>query len=88
MAKTAAKKAPAKRTAATEAKDTGVEKTAAPKAKRGAVNKPDMPPPSHEQIGRVAYQLWEEAGRPHGQSEAFWSRAERELRGLGPQPPR
>ena len=82
MAKTAANKTPAKKTAA---KKTTGEPAAATKPKAGA--KPDMPPPSHDQIARVAYQLWEEAGRPHGQSDEFWQRAERQLRGLGPQQP-
>ncbi len=27
-----------------------------------------------------AYQLWEDAGRPEGQSDNFWQQAERELR--------
>lgn len=80
MGKTAAKKTPAKKTAAN---NTPAETAAAPKAKREATTKAGkgMPPPSQEQISRVAYQLWEEAGRPHGRSETFWSQAERKLRG-------
>jgi len=83
MAKTAATKTPAKKTAA---KKTAAE-TAAPKPKVGSPAKAEMPPPNHDQIARTAYRLWEEAGRPHGQSDLFWQRAERELRGLGPQQP-
>lgn len=34
---------------------------------------------SHETIELRAYQLWEEAGRPYGRSDEFWSRASSEL---------
>jgi hypothetical protein len=36
--------------------------------------------PSHEEIARRAYQLWEERGGPHGSPEEDWHRAQRELR--------
>jgi len=38
-------------------------------------------------IAKRAYELWEADGRPHGRSEEYWIRAEREL-GLkkGPDP--
>lgn len=41
---------------------------------------------SHETIERRAYELWEQAGRPHGQAEEFWFRASTELtiNGSGP----
>ena len=39
----------------------------------------------HNQIAKLAYQLWEERGRPLGSSEEDWFRAERELNHeLGP----
>ena len=39
----------------------------------------------HAQIGELAYQFWEERGRPLGSSEEDWFRAERELNHeLGP----
>ena len=39
----------------------------------------DISGPSHEQIARRAYELWEERGRPHGSDEEDWHRAEHEL---------
>ena len=38
------------------------------------------PEPSHLDIQRLAYQFWEDRGRPWGSSEEDWFRAERELR--------
>ena len=39
----------------------------------------------HAQIEKLAYQFWEERGRPLGSSEEDWFRAERELvHELGP----
>lgn len=35
--------------------------------------------PTHEQIARRAYAIWEEAGRPEGRSVEHWLAAEREL---------
>ena len=35
--------------------------------------------PSEDQIREKAYLLWEEAGRPEGNSVEFWIRAEVEL---------
>ncbi len=35
--------------------------------------------PTHEDVERLAYQLWEERGRPPGLPEVDWHRAEREL---------
>ena len=34
----------------------------------------------HAQIEKLAYQFWEERGRPSGSSEEDWFRAEQELR--------
>jgi len=34
----------------------------------------------HAQIEKLAYQFWEERGRPLGSSDEDWFRAERELR--------
>ena len=34
-----------------------------------------------ETVRRRAYQLWEEAGCPHGRSDEFWLRAETEILG-------
>jgi hypothetical protein len=39
----------------------------------------DKPGPSHEEIARRAYQLWEERGKPHGSHEEDWYRAQHEL---------
>lgn len=36
--------------------------------------------PDHDDIARLAYQLWEESGRPHGAAEEHWFQAEEELR--------
>jgi len=63
-------------------------------AKKKAVAKPSkkaivrvvrsVPPPpaapTHEQIARLAYELWERRGRPFGSSDEDWVRAEEELR--------
>ena len=34
-----------------------------------------------EQIRRLAYRLWEEAGRPEGRSDEFWLAAETDILG-------
>lgn len=34
----------------------------------------------HRETEALAYQLWEEAGRPDGRSEEFWAQAEKQLR--------
>jgi hypothetical protein len=36
-------------------------------------------PPSQEEVRLHAYLLWEAAGKPLGNGEAFWLQAEREL---------
>lgn len=38
------------------------------------------PAPSREKIAARAYEIWQEAGCPHGQNEAHWYQAERELK--------
>ncbi|MBI2924348.1 MAG: DUF2934 domain-containing protein [Verrucomicrobia bacterium] len=37
------------------------------------------PPLPHETVAARAHRLWEEAGRPEGQDQEFWFRAEQEL---------
>lgn len=37
-------------------------------------------PSDHEQIARLAYQLWEQGGRPDGCDLKFWLEAELQLR--------
>lgn len=32
-----------------------------------------------ERIRELAYRMWDEAGRPQGQDEYFWSKAEAEI---------
>lgn len=36
--------------------------------------------PTNEEIAQLAHQLWEQAGRPHGQDLAHWYEAETRLR--------
>ena len=36
--------------------------------------------PTHEEIARVAYRLWEEEGRPHGRDREYWHAAVAQLR--------
>jgi uncharacterized protein DUF4058/DUF2934 family protein len=38
------------------------------------------PRPSHEDIARAAYNLWEQEGRPHGHDREHWQRAIEQLR--------
>ncbi len=45
-------------------------------------NRPNLNEPSHEEIAMRAFFLWENAGRPAGQSIVFWLRAEAELRAI------
>lgn len=35
--------------------------------------------PTHEDVAKLAYHLWEERGAPIGSSEVDWERAEQEL---------
>jgi hypothetical protein len=56
-------------------------------AQRFALHRTDPPfkeaimdvPATEEQIRSLAYSLWEEAGCPEGQAEAFWAKAEEQL---------
>jgi Protein of unknown function (DUF2934) len=38
-----------------------------------------MPEHSDEQIREYAHRLWEQAGKPEGQSDDFWHQAKSEL---------
>jgi Protein of unknown function (DUF2934) len=38
----------------------------------------------HERIRQRAYELWEQDGRPEGQAEHYWYRAEAEVAGVSP----
>ena len=40
--------------------------------------------PTHEDVARLAYRLWEERGAPIGSPEVDWARAEEELSGHDP----
>lgn len=51
----------------------------APEAK--AVQEQHMHGLNHDEVARLAYQFWEERGRPCGSSEIDWWRAEQELLG-------
>ncbi len=58
-----------------------LKKGAKKKAKVRVVRSvPPPPAPTHEQIARLAYELWERRGRPMGSSDEDWWRAEQELR--------
>ena len=37
------------------------------------------PNPNPDEVRNLAYQLWEQAGRPEGQSDQFWMTAEQQL---------
>ena len=43
------------------------------------VRPPQIRKPNPEEIATRAYQIWESEGRPEGQDEASWARAEAEL---------
>lgn len=43
--------------------------------------------PTHDQIARRAYYIWEQKGHGDGHAEDDWYRAELELRALDPQTP-
>jgi hypothetical protein len=40
-------------------------------------------PAATESVREVAYRLWEESGRPDGQSERFWAAAEQKINYTG-----
>jgi hypothetical protein len=54
-------------------------RVAAPKAQASRPATADLTPPA-EKVAQRAYQIWEASGRPDGQHEEHWLRAERELR--------
>ena len=49
----------------------------------GSSSKSSRTQPDHEQIAKLAYQFWEERGRPSGAGEEDWLRAENYLRSRG-----
>jgi hypothetical protein len=42
-----------------------------------------MSQPSHSDIAKRAYQIWEREDRPHGRDQDHWHTAEREILGAG-----
>jgi hypothetical protein len=46
-----------------------------------------MTEPTEEEIKRRAYELWEQAGKPEGRAEEFYSLAEQELLNANPSSP-
>lgn len=80
-AKAAAASTSRKRTATPKTKAPSKTKTAAKAAPRKrAVKKPAPEALSFsEQVERLAYQYWEERGRPDGSAHEDWLRAEAEL---------
>lgn len=38
------------------------------------------PTPDHDRTATLAYQIWEEEGRPEGRCEVHWQEAERQIR--------
>ncbi len=42
-----------------------------------------MSQPSHSDIAKRAYEIWEGEGRPHGRDQDHWHTAEREILGAG-----
>ena len=37
--------------------------------------------PTHSEVAKRAYEIWEKEGRPHGRDREYWARAEKELAG-------
>jgi DUF2934 family protein len=70
---------------ATPLRPTGSRKIRPPRAAEKIQKRSVMPvtqePPTHEEIEKLAYRLWEERGAPGGSPETDWERAERALRG-------
>ncbi|MBB6431455.1 DUF2934 domain-containing protein [Algisphaera agarilytica] len=94
--KPAARKTTAKKTAtkprakasASKPKKAAKSKTVAPKkvvevqaVAEPAEVQPQAPVVTDEQIGKRAYEIWLEKGRPYGQEQANWDQAVAELRG-------
>ena len=81
--KAASKTSAVKKTAAkkTPSKTVDVQGSAAESKGHGHEAKGAKASPSHEDIARHAYLLWERDGKKHGHHEQYWKRAEEELRG-------
>lgn len=60
---------------------TSTEAQTPTKTRKASAKTPEVAPPSHEEISRLAEKYWHEQGRPHGHAEQHWHRAEQELRG-------
>ena len=78
VAKKAAPKPSAKK-AVKKASKKVVKKAARKVAKPVSVPFPPLEP-SREEIARLAYEMWEQRGRPFGSSDEDWLRAAEELR--------
>ena len=74
-AKAAPKLSAAKKPARTARALKRTRKTAPPAAQAVALD----PAAYHEAVARLAYQLWEQRGRPEGSDELDWGQAEREI---------
>jgi hypothetical protein len=61
-----------------------------PEARPGAIRIKADRPLQHDEIARLAYDLWQARGCPHGSADIDWLQAEKELRvretGKKPQP--
>ena len=63
----------------TPKKKTAPRKTAA-KKKTVLPAESSLVPPTHREVELLAYQLWVDRGRPHGDDAQDWLRAEEQLR--------
>jgi hypothetical protein len=70
------KKAAPRRKPATTAAAKEPTTTAAPQTRKAASKTKSLPEVRPEEIERLAYQLWEERGRPEGNSLEDWTRAQ------------
>ena len=70
------KKAAPRRKPATTAAAEEPATTAAPKTRKAAPKRKFVSEVMPEEIERLAYQLWEERGRPEGNSLEDWNRAQ------------
>ncbi len=53
-----------------------------PKVVVAPVSQDNVDAPTHGDVARLAYELWEQQGRPVGTEVADWLRAEQELAGV------
>ena len=74
-AKAAPKLSIAKKSATTRRAVKRTRKTAPAAAPAAALD----PAAFHETVARLAYQLWEQRGRPHGSAELDWRQAEQKI---------